>query len=50
LENLSIATNRWVKPLGAFRKGPTMSIPHTAKGHVMGMACKTCAGRLDFLA
>jgi hypothetical protein len=27
LENLSIATNRWVKPPGAFRKGPTMSSP-----------------------
>jgi hypothetical protein len=33
LENLSIATNKWVKPPGAFRKGPTMSSPHTAKGH-----------------
>jgi hypothetical protein len=41
LENLSIATNKWVKPPSAFRKGPTMSSPHTAKGHVMGMVCRT---------
>jgi hypothetical protein len=41
LENLSIATNKWVKPPVAFRKGPTMSSPHTAKGHVMGMVCRT---------
>jgi hypothetical protein len=50
LENLSMATNRWVKPPGAFRKGPTMSSPHMAKGHVIGMVCRTCAGRLDFRA
>jgi hypothetical protein len=25
---------------GAFRKGPTMSSPHTAKGHFMGMVCR----------
>jgi hypothetical protein len=41
LENLSIATNKWVKPSGAFRRGPTMSNPHTANGHVMGMVCRT---------
>jgi hypothetical protein len=41
LGNLSIATNKWVKPPGAFRKGPTMSSPHTAKGHVMEMVCRT---------
>jgi hypothetical protein len=43
LENLSMATSRWVKPLGAFHKGPTMSSPHTAKGHVTGMVCRMCA-------
>src|SRR3954467_15546616 len=26
--NLSTATRRWVKPEGAFLKGPTMSMPH----------------------
>jgi hypothetical protein len=41
LENLSIATSKCVKPPGAIRKGPTMSSPHTAKGHVMGMVCRT---------
>jgi hypothetical protein len=46
LENLSMATSRWVKPLGAFRKGPTISSPHTVKGHVTGMVCRMCAGRL----
>jgi hypothetical protein len=24
----------------AFRKGPTMSSPHTAKGHVTGIICR----------
>jgi hypothetical protein len=41
LKILSIATSKWAKPPGAFRKGPTMSSPHTAKGHVMGMVCWT---------
>jgi hypothetical protein len=40
LENLLIATNKWVKPPGAFYKGPTMSNPHTANNHVMGMVCR----------
>ena len=40
LENLSIATNKWVKPPGAFCSGPTRSSPHTAKDHVMGMVCR----------
>jgi hypothetical protein len=31
---------------GAFRKGPTMSSPHTTKGHVTGMVWRVCAGRL----
>ena len=45
LENLFIATSRWVKPLGAFYRGPTMLSPHTANGHVMGMVCRARAGR-----
>jgi hypothetical protein len=40
LENLSIATSRCVKPLGAFCKGPTRSIPHIANGQVMGIVCR----------
>ena len=32
LENLSIATSKWVKPPGAFCSGPTMSSPHMANG------------------
>jgi hypothetical protein len=40
LENLSIATSRCVKPLGAFCKGLTRSRPHTANGQVMGIVCK----------
>jgi hypothetical protein len=39
-ENLSTATSRWVQPLGAYRKGPTISNPHTENGHVMGMVCR----------
>jgi hypothetical protein len=31
---------------GAFRKGPTMSSPHTANGHATGMVCRAWAGRL----
>jgi len=27
LENLSIVTNKWVKPLGTFCRGPTRSRP-----------------------
>jgi hypothetical protein len=40
LENLSMATNRCVKPPGAFCKGPTRSRPHTANDHVMGIVCR----------
>jgi hypothetical protein len=50
LENLSMTTSRWVKPSGAFRKGPMISSPHTVKGHVTGMVYKTCVGRLDLRA
>jgi hypothetical protein len=50
LENLVMATSRWVKPPDAFCKGPWMSSPHTAKGHVTGMVCRTCARRLDLRA
>jgi hypothetical protein len=37
LVNLSPVTSRWVKPLGAFLKGPKRSRPHTGNGHVAGM-------------
>ena len=40
LENLLIATNKWVKPLGAFYSRATRSSPHTANDHVMGMVCR----------
>jgi hypothetical protein len=40
LENLSMATNRCEKPLGAFCKGPTRSRPHTANDQVMGIVCR----------
>ena len=50
LLNLSIATNKWVKPPGAFYNGPMRCSPHTAKGHVMGMVCRTCAARCVFRA
>ena len=40
LENLSIATKRWVKPPGVFCRGPTRSRPHTVKGQVMGIVYK----------
>jgi hypothetical protein len=34
------ATSRWVKPPGAFYKGPTRSRPHTANGQVIGIVCR----------
>jgi hypothetical protein len=37
LENLSMATSRWVQPPCAFRKGPTMSSAHTANDNVMAI-------------
>jgi hypothetical protein len=40
LENLSMATSRCLKPLGAFCKGPMRSRPHTANGQVMGIVCR----------
>jgi hypothetical protein len=40
LENLSMATSRCEKPLGAFCKGSTRSRPHTANGQVMGIVCR----------
>jgi hypothetical protein len=35
---------------GACRSGPTMSSFQTAKGHVMGIVCNSCAGRWVCLA
>jgi hypothetical protein len=40
LENLSIATSKWVEPLVVLFKGPTRSSPQTANGHVMGIVCR----------
>jgi hypothetical protein len=37
-----MATSMWVKPLGAYRKGSTISSPHTAKGHVMDGLLHLC--------
>jgi hypothetical protein len=37
LVNLSTAMSRWVKPSGAFLKGPRRSRPHTVKSQVMGI-------------
>jgi hypothetical protein len=35
--NLLTATSRWVKPLGAFLKGPRRSRPHMVNNLVMGI-------------
>jgi hypothetical protein len=40
LENLSMATSKWVKPPVILFKGPTRSSPQTANGQVMGMVCR----------
>src|SRR3954464_15784033 len=48
--NLSTATSRWVKPEGAFLKGPTMSIPHTANDQVMGIVMSAELGTWVWLA
>ena len=37
LVNLSMATNKNLRPPGAFGKGPKMSSPQTANGHERGM-------------
>ena len=50
LENLSMATNKWVYPPFAFCRGPTKSSPHTANGHVMGIIWRSWVGRCVFLA
>jgi hypothetical protein len=36
LENLSMATSKWVYPPAAIWRGPTRLRPHTANGQVMG--------------
>jgi hypothetical protein len=40
LENLSMATSKWVKPPVVFFKGPTRSISQTANNHLMGIVCR----------
>jgi hypothetical protein len=37
LENLSMATSKWVKPLVILFREPTKSSPQMANNHVMGM-------------
>jgi hypothetical protein len=43
LVNLSMATYRHWYPLTARGNDPTMSGPHTAKGHEGGIICYVCA-------
>jgi hypothetical protein len=43
LVNLSTMMSRWVKPPGAFRKGPRRSKPHTANDQVLGIVWSTWA-------
>jgi hypothetical protein len=50
LENLSMATSRCVKPLGAFYKGLMRSRPHTANNQVIGIVYRARAGRCVRLA
>jgi hypothetical protein len=45
LENLSMGTNRCVKPPSAFCRGPTRSNPHIAKGQVIEIVCKALTSR-----
>jgi hypothetical protein len=45
LENLSMATSRCVKHLGAFYKGPMRSRPHMANDQVIGIVYRARAGR-----
>src|SRR3954470_9448490 len=45
LVNLSTATNKSVMPPLAVFNGPTMSNPHTANGHVIGMVLSADVGR-----
>jgi hypothetical protein len=44
LVNLSITMSKWVKPSGAFLKGPGRSKPHTVKVQVMGIIWSHWAG------
>jgi hypothetical protein len=44
LVNFSITMSMWVKPPGAFMKGPKRSRPHTMNNHVMGMVWSSWAG------
>jgi hypothetical protein len=40
LENLSMATSKWVNPPVVLFRGPTKSSPQIANGHVMGIVCR----------
>lgn len=46
LLNLSMQTNKWVIPPGAFLKGPTISRPHTANDQEIGIVWSSLAGTL----
>jgi hypothetical protein len=48
--NLSKATRRWVYPPGAVLNFPTISMPHTANGHVRGMVFSVEPDMCDWLA
>src|SRR3954470_21677076 len=45
LVNVSTATKRCVMPPLAVLNGPTMSSPHAANGHMIGMVLSADAGR-----
>jgi hypothetical protein len=40
LENLSMATSKWVKPPVVLLRGLTKSSPQTANNHMMGIVCR----------
>jgi hypothetical protein len=40
LENLLMATSKWVKPPVILFRGPTKSSPQMVNGHVMGIVYK----------
>jgi hypothetical protein len=50
LVNLSTMRSRWLKPPGAFLKGPKRSWPHPVKGCKMGMVWSPWAGAWICLA
>jgi hypothetical protein len=47
LVNMSTMTSRWMKPPGAFLKGPKRYRPHMAKDHVTGDALELLGWHVD---